>query len=116
MTSSSTATFRTFLQDAVAPSGAKNIELEQLESYIDMLRDDGYWLPRVEVSELKGEREIPNLSLSIIGADKRENWEHHQNHERHWALVRKKLSNAHTSELSLVFRVWAEKVDQEDRD
>lgn len=101
-------TFDAFCKLAQTPRGAENVLIEDLEYFLSDIEENGFWITRLETSEIRDDREIPRLQLGIIGLDGDENWEAHRNHQRHFRLVKEKLCAARATGLPLTFCVWIE--------
>lgn len=99
------------IAQAVTARGIQYVKPGVLKNLIPILKARGYWVTRLEASEVRGQREIANLEFSIIGLDGTENWESHGDVARHTRLVYRTIEEAKASGLPIEFRVWIEKSD-----
>lgn len=98
-----------FIAQAVTARGVHYVKPDILKGLIPVLEGRGYWVTRLEASEMRGQREIVNLDFSIIGLDGAENWESHGDVTRHTELVYRKIEEAKASGLPIEFQVWIER-------
>lgn len=105
--------FETFFAAAEPrPSGVYGVSPTQLKAWLPALDKRGYWVTRVEAFETRGGKMIVRIDFQVIGADGPENWENHNDIDRHTRLVRRKIEAAEESGLPIELRVWIEQKNQ----
>lgn len=85
---------------------ARKVPLKDLEAALPELDRRGYIVHSLEASELNGEWEVPVIWLSLLGLDGDENWENHEDPERHLRLVREKIEAGKKNKLPIIYEVF----------
>lgn len=92
----------------LSKSGVRFDNILDLIGSLSEFRQANLVIQRMEIMRKEGEHEIPEIELSIIGADGETNWEKHKNIEAMHELAEAKLARAASSGHAYCVKVWFE--------
>lgn len=89
-------------------NGVRFDDISDLLELVPKLDSMGLVIQRMEVMRYTGEYEVPDIELSVIGADGDENWSEHQSTEIMNKLAKRKLDEAVDGGGRYCAKVWFE--------